>query len=251
MRSMRSGWHFTILEVCMIAAFVALVVWRTAPRKEWAAAPELAPLEARYGPERNSQFGEEWIIRDFFTDKHGGFFVDVGANHFRLFSNTYYLEKNLEWSGLAIEPQREFEADYKTYRPRTRFLPFFVSDVSNAQAKMYVLEKNPLVTSSDKAFTEQYGRGAEEVTAPTITLDDLLAKENVATIDFLSIDIELGEPKALAGFDIDRFHPALVCIEGHPEVRQQILDYFTRHHYVLVGKYLRADEENLYFTPLQ
>jgi hypothetical protein len=42
----------------------------------------------------------------------------------------------------------------------------------------------------------------------------------------------------------------LVCIEAHPEVRQEILDYFARNGYVVVGKYLRADIWNLYFTPL-
>ena len=64
------------------------------------------------------------------------------------------------------------------------------------------------------------------------------------------MDIELSEPKALAGFTIERFKPELVCIEAHPEVRQQILDYFARHQYVVVAKYLRADDKNLYFTPL-
>ena len=39
----------------------------------------------------------------------------------------------------------------------------------------------------------------------------------------------------LAGFDIARFKPALVCIEAHPEVRQAILDYFAARHYVLIG----------------
>jgi hypothetical protein len=54
----------------------------------------------------------------------------------------------------------------------------------------------------------------------------------------------------LAGFDIDRFQPTFVCIEAHPEVRQAILDYFAEHRYVLVGKYLRIDQKNLYFSPL-
>jgi hypothetical protein len=36
----------------------------------------------------------------------------------------------------------------------------------------------------------------------------------------------------------------------HPQVRQRIIDYFARHHYVVVGKYLRADVNNLYFTQL-
>jgi hypothetical protein len=48
---------------------------------------------------------------------------------------------------------------------------------------------------------------------------------------------------------VERFRPALVCIEAHPEVRQQILDYFAAHRYVVVGKYLRIDEANIYFTP--
>lgn len=63
------------------------------------------------------------------------------------------------------------------------------------------------------------------------------------------MDIELAEPKALAGFDIERFRPELVCIEAHPEIRQQLLNYFHKHHYVVVGKYLRADPQNLWFVP--
>ena len=58
-------------------------------------------------------------------------------------------ENSLNWSGIAVEPLREFEADYRTHRPRTRFLPFFVSDVSNEVAKLYVLEKNTLISSAD------------------------------------------------------------------------------------------------------
>ena len=63
------------------------------------------------------------------------------------------------------------------------------------------------------------------------------------------MDIELHEPQALKGFDIERFRPALVCIEGLLPVRQQILDYFAGHGYVLLGRYLRADLQNLYFAP--
>lgn len=251
MRSRRLVWRFTILELSLISAFAALVGWQAATLRsadDWVPS-EARPLQHRYGLTRYSSFAEEWIVRDFFNDRKGGFFVDVGANHYRRYSNTYYLEKHLGWTGVAIEPQRAFEADYRKYRPKTRFLPFFVSDVSNEVARMYVLQDDSLVTSSDRSFTERYGSNPQEVEAATITLDDLLTKEAVHAIDFLSIDIELSEPKALSGFDIARFRPELVCIEAHPEVRQQILDYFARHHYVVAGKYLRADRRNLYFTP--
>ena len=65
----------------------------------------------------------------------------------------------------------------------------------------------------------------------------------------MSMDIELAEPKALAGFDIERFTPRLVVVEAHPEVRQQLLDYFAQHRYRVVGRYLRADPDNLWFAP--
>ena len=64
-----------------------------------------------------------------------GFFVDVGANDYKFGSNTYYLDTVLGWSGIAVEPLRDFEAGYVTHRPRTRFRPFFVSDQSNTNAK--------------------------------------------------------------------------------------------------------------------
>lgn len=242
-----------LLVACVLAAAIAFVIGRrSAPAGERDALPGGARyLAAAYGPDRYSQFAEEWIIRDFFQDRRGGVFVDVGANHYRDSSTTYYLEKNLGWSGLAIEPLSQFDADYKTYRPKTRFLPFFVSDVSDELAKLYVLDQHTVVSSSNKAFTERTGANPKELAVPTITLNDLLPRNGIEKFDFLSMDIELSEPKALAGFDVRRFSPELVCIEAHSEVRQFILDYFARNGYVIVGKYLPADEHNLYFTPLR
>ena len=245
--------RFDLLEVALIAALVAVTTWMIGARTRMpplSVPGEVQQFADKYGPDRNSEHVEEWLIRDFFGDRRGGFFVDVGANDYKLFSNTYYLDAVLGWSGIAVEPQRSFEGGYTANRPRTKFRPFFVSDESNQEAKMYVLAQNSLVTSADKDFTARYGKDAKEVSAPTITLNDLLDSDHVASIDFMTIDIELWEPKALAGFDVERFKPQLVCVEAHPEVRQQILDYFARHHYTVVGKYLRADTQNLYFTPI-
>ena len=212
--------------------------------------PEAEGLKAKYGPSKNSYGPEEWIVRDFFQDKRDGVFLDVGANHYQSTSNTFYLETVLNWSGVAVDALPEFAADYQKFRPRTKFFAFFVADKSNERAKMYVLEKNKQIGSGEKAFAEQHGDKAKEIDVPTITLNDLLDSEKVTKIDYLSLDIELYEPKALQGFDVDRFHPQLVCVEAHPQVRQQIIDYFAKHHYVVVGKYLRADPNNLYFTPM-
>jgi len=253
---LKNSWNkprFDVLELVLVSSLIAIafsvIASQLRLRATYVNLPEGTELWNKYGSSRHSEHEEEWIIRDFFNDRRDGVFVDVGANDYKMFSNTYYLETELGWSGLAVEPQRQFERDYAKYRPRTRFLPFFASDVSDQQATMYYLKRNPLVTSTEKDFTERFGKDSVEVQAPTITMNDLLDREKVTAFDFLSMDIELAEPKALAGFDVERFRPKLVCIEAHPEVRQQILDYFADHRYVVVGKYLRMDTSNLYFTP--
>jgi FkbM family methyltransferase len=245
--------RFRWVAACVLVALVtALVVGRVVARFGYFSAPAYSELKAleKYGLEnRSSRNHEELIIRDFFQDRRDGIFLDVGANHYRDESNTYFLEAHLGWSGVAIDAIREFGADYAVHRPRTRFVAMFASDVPDASVRFFV-PKNHLVSSSSKEFTEKYGAAGEAREVPTTTLDAVLDQAGIARIDFLNMDIELAEPKALAGFDIDRFRPALVCIEAHPEVRQQILDYFARHRYVIAGKYLRLDPFNLYFQPL-
>jgi len=241
-------WEIALILTATIALLLA--IRSQAPRSHPVQSEsEMASFRERFGPGHFSEREEEWMIRDFFGDRRGGVFIDVGANHYRVGSKTYYLETVLGWSGLAIEPQRQFEADYAKYRPRTRFFPFFVSDLSNETARLYVLAESPSVASSNRDFVRRFGEPDEIREVPTITLTDLLDREGVKTAEFLSMDIELHEPQALKGFDIDRFKPALACIEGLLPVRQLILDYFAEHGYVLVGKYMWVDRENLYFVP--
>jgi FkbM family methyltransferase len=249
--------RFDLLELSCVILVVALACWHLGRS---ALLDSLVPvrstleghaLAAAYGPGRNSQHEEEWVIRDFFRDRRGGVFVDVGANDYRVFSNTFYLETQLGWSGIAVDPQVRFEGNYRKYRPRTRFFALFVGDTSQENATIHVLEHDPLVASASREFTGRWGRGAKEVEVPTITLTDLLDQVGMTHLDLLSIDVELAEPKVLTGFDVERFKPAFVCIEAQREVRQQILDYFAKHMYVPVGNYLRVDQDNLYFVPLE
>lgn len=211
---------------------------------------ELQPFAERYGPEHQTERHEEWFIRDYFGDRRDGFFVDVGANHPKRFNKTWYLEKELGWSGIAIEPLREFGPAWREERPRTRFFSFFVSDRSDEATQLFVISANTLVASGDPNFTTAFGEIDRVESVPTITLDDLLKREAVERIDFLSMDIELHEPQALRGFDLRRYRPALICIEALLPIRQQILNHFAANGYVPVGKYLRVDQENLYFVPL-
>jgi len=203
----------------------------------------------RYAPKIFSEANEEVIIRHFFADRRDGFFLDVGAYHYKEKSNTYYLEKNLGWRGIAIDANGEFEQGYLENRPKTRFFAFFVSDRSDEKADFYIVRDPGHLTKSTAVPSFIEGRKSEKREVPTVSLDDLLAKLGVSKIDFFNLDIELWEPHALAGFDIDKYRPRLVCIEAHPPVRQQIIKYFSDHAYVRLDQYLPFDRRNWYFAP--
>jgi FkbM family methyltransferase len=194
-----------------------------------------------------SQNDEELIIRDFFDDRKGGFFVDVGAYHWQDLSTTFFLEKHLGWSGIAIDAQADFATGYKKYRPRTKFFSYAVSDTSGRTVTLYLAWG---LSSTDSGWLKQFsGKAIQQrtVEVPTITLNDLLERNNVNTIDFLSMDIEGGEPAALAGFDIEKYKPALVCVEAGLETRPQLTAYFESHSYERIEQ--TRDDVNWYFKP--
>jgi len=211
--------------------------------------PELGALLYRYFPSPLSQHHEEVFIRDYFEDRKGGFLLDVGASHYKTRSTTHYMDVALGWHGIAVDALGEFAADYAKHRPRTKFFPVFVSDKSDQDVDFYVIASNSRLSTADRATAQRTGSKNKVVPMKTVTLDALLDSQGVKEIDLLSMDIEMWEPKALAGFDIDRFKPELVVIESHPPVRAQIFDYFAKHGYAEIEQYSKWDGRNAYFVP--
>jgi len=90
----------------------------------------LRELERRFGPKRYSELNEELVIRDFFRERQYGFFVDVGAGHYLQGRNTYFLESEQHWRGIAVDGIADSAGDYLRHRPQTRFFPLFVAQQS-------------------------------------------------------------------------------------------------------------------------
>jgi FkbM family methyltransferase len=210
---------------------------------------DLLSTEVQSAGELHSQGKEELIIRDFFGDRREGFFVDVGCAWPVIYSNTYYLEKQLGWSGIAIDALPEFEPSWKKRRPKSKFFNYLITDHSDSREPFYRSELKG-ISSIRKPVTGPAGneRAFEEIQVPTITLTDLLEQNGVSKIDFLSIDIEGAELLALAGFDIGRFKPELICIEAKPANREKILEYFAANEYERIDRYLAYDRTNYYFA---
>jgi len=196
-----------------------------------------------------SQFDEELIIRDFFQDKRGGFFLDVGAADPDVNNTTYYLEKNLDWKGIAVDAVLDYSVLWQMKRPHSLFFNYLVTDHAGTMDSFYKAGVRTLSsTMKDRMWGDQKVDSVE-VQVPTITLTKLLDDNHVAHIDLVSMDIEESEPQALAGFDIERFRPDLVCIEAVERVQPKIRAYFDAHGYERIERYAQHDQVNWYFTP--
>jgi len=193
-----------------------------------------------------------FIIRHFFRDRPAGFFVDVGASHFRQWNNTYFLEQNLAWSGIAIDALAKYGPDYEKKRPRTKFFAYIVTDHTSTEETFYHTKGDLGSTAvKERAITVEKFLPVDEIKVPAITLNDLLTRAGVTKIDLLAMDIEAGELPALAGFDIEKFAPELVCIEAFPEAQAALLKYFEKHGYRRIDRYLEYDAGNWFFTPVR
>ncbi len=199
-----------------------------------------------------SVFDEELIIRDFFQDRREGFFLDVGCSEPVKGSNTYYLEKHLGWSGIGIDALVDYREAWLAKRKNSRFFAYLVTDRSGVQATFF---KSPGlgISSTNQAWASGKAFGAnletEELQIESITLNDLLDRENVTKIDLLAMDIEGHEPQALAGFDIERFSPELVAVEKSvgPRKNNAVRRYFEAHGYRMIERYVPFDPVNRYF----
>jgi FkbM family methyltransferase len=193
---------------------------------------------------RYSFMDEELIIRDFFQDRKGGFYLDVGCAWPIKSSNTYYLEENLGWTGIGIDALDDYADGWATARPKSRFFSYLVTDVSGGTGTFFKAQNTGLSSTDRERVMGWYKEEPLKVEIPMITLDDLLDREGVSKIDLLSMDIEGHEPAALRGFDLDRFQPELIVTEGNsPEVE----DILNQHGYTMIERYVAFDPINRYF----
>jgi FkbM family methyltransferase len=211
-------------------------------------APPPPPLEQEKAV--YSQSREELVIRDFFGDRRDGVYLDVGCAWAEQYSNTYYLEERLGWTGIGVDALPDYAEEWAAKRPRSRFFNYLVTDHSRTEEPFYRADlkgisqaQGPVVGPAGDEIP------SEEISVPTITLTELLDENGIERLDFLNLDIEGHEPQALAGLDIDRFKPELVCVEAKPKNREFLRQYFAEHGYEQIERYLEHDATNYYFTP--
>lgn len=68
------------------------------------------------------QIGQDRWVVDVFKGKRGGTFLDVGCHEHRNLSNTWALEKQFGWRGIAIDVDGSFSHGWARERPGSVFV---------------------------------------------------------------------------------------------------------------------------------
>lgn len=164
-----------------------------------------------------SQEGEDMVLRKIFSDLKCGFYIDIGAHHPSLFSNTNYFYQH-GWTGINIEPIPGSKAVFDKERTNDINLEMLISE-DDGPVDFYIFEPSLMNTmSKTQAEKNKHFSWCELIKTIPITsmpLGKILDKYLPANIkiNFMSIDVEGAELSVLKSNDWDKYKPEVILVE--------------------------------------
>lgn len=206
-----------------------------------------------YAPSFSSA-GEDMILRHLLgSDKMSGFYVDVGAFHPTLFSNTYFFYLN-GWQGINIEARPGSKPLFDSVRPRDINLEVGISGERGTMTYYLIAEDSPMNSFSADFLRqiEMLEHVKKEISIPTIPLAEVLERHVPAgqAIDFMNVDVEGRDFEVLDSNDWQRFRPRIVVVEdeGLNPNESRIVQMMRGHGYELCAQnVIILDKINEYF----
>ena len=163
---------------------------------------------------------EKKLVREFFDNKKNGFFIEVGANEpDPLYSQSLHLEKELNWSGILVEPIDYLADKLRKTRGNSTVVEVACTSAEKAgKARLLIPVSGDRDISGHASLETNIDHSllfkTRELEVSAKTLDSII-KETVRSskIDLLSIDVEGTELDVLKGAALNTHLPELIIIE--------------------------------------
>lgn len=202
------------------------------------------------GNRKYSQSGQDAFVLSYFKNKKNGVFVDIGANDGVSLSNTYYLEKELGWTGVCFEPIPDIFKKLDDNRSCIKIMAG-VAEVEGKEKFTFVDGPSHMLSGISKEYDSRHrsriereirdlGGSVKEIELQTVLFNKVMKDLGIFEIDYLSLDTEGNEMKILQSIDWDKFHIKVMTIENNYGDPAQT-SFIQSKGYYLMGR-LEADE---------
>lgn len=197
------------------------------------------------------QWAEDVLVRKLFPkNKKSGIYLDIGAYHPFIHSNTAYFWLK-GWHGYNIDANPSTIKIFNTIRPTdkniwTAIVPEsqFIKGQNTVDLMLPKTKDNTsgvsatgtvhVGLSSDRSFSES-------ISVPAISITKLLNDYGIKNIDYMNIDIEGYDQDIIKELDFSRCLPKVISVEDYADNVQEVLlspitVYLCSNGYSLVGR---------------
>ena len=179
-------------------------------------------------PEYNGGYaagGQDIFIAGLFGNKRNGIFVDIGANDGITISNTLFFEKELGWTGLAVEPIPSTFEKLKQNRG-CHTLNACISDHDGVAEFLEIEGRAEMLSGLQDKYDEQHkrrirktlkrlGGASRTIEVECLRFSSAMSRYDIKEIDFLSLDTEGGELDILKDIEFSNIPVRAISVENN------------------------------------
>ena len=183
-----------------------------------------------------SDFNEDLLIGEILGSNMGSY-VDIGAGHPIIGSNTYYFYKQ-GWQGITVEPIRFHSLLHRIARKRDTNIHKLIGE-DNVSKKFYEFNPTQYSTNSEEQYRIMTNNGMQE--RRTYYLDSISVNQVLMLVDgntyFLSIDCEGYDATILKSIDWELIKkPKVIVFEkiNNKQEFNEVETILSRNNYLRI-----------------
>ena len=187
-----------------------------------------------------SQIFQDLFVIYFTELKKNGFFLEIGAADGVNSSNTFLIEKNLNWNGIVCDPLPTWHESLEKNR-KCIIDKRCVYESSNLEMIFEDCYKNPGISGLKKELDMDHNhnlrKDSKSIKVKTVSINDLLEEHNAPkNIDYISIDTEGSEFSILKELDLTKYNVSIFTIEHNfiEEKRNKVRQLLEKNNYLRV-----------------
>lgn len=179
-----------------------------------------------FNRESGLPYPQPWeFVLSKLNNKRNGFFIDIGAYDGLTISNTAYMEFELGWSGICVEPNPVVFDELR--KNRSCICENIGISGENGDLEFLKITGYAEMLSGFSNFYDQrhleridneikrFGGSKEKILVKTKDLNSLLTQYDIKNVDYLSIDVEGLEQEIVKNINFNDINIEFISIENN------------------------------------